>query len=495
MDIDKMEDEDGDLMRAPGVETVSDLLNSQRLKLHLKSIKESESNYDNTKTNNGIYSRALKMKDYELIKQSNLLVLEIDNHILRIHKFVRDIYATKFPELEEMVINPIEYAKCVKLIANKTPEEMSDLDLRRVLSNPSVAMTVHVTATTTTGKKLQLIDLRRVEEGADSILKLENKKLEILKYVSSRMSLIAPNLSTLIGSELTAQLIGLVGGIKELSTIPACNIQVLGSTKKNTTFLGSFQHHTTTTNKDEASNNGKEPINPNAAMSYHHHYAPHFGIIASCELIRMCPKEFQQRALRVVAAKIVLAARVDANQNTSKFGINSNNAAYGQKLYSECFKKIQKWQEPPPPKPPRPLSVPDTKPKKKRGGKRYRKMRERTKVTETQRMQNRMAFNKPEEEVIDGNGDIIGLGMLGNAADAGGRLRNIKPKNLQSNLHKIHNRQVLKQKRMRMRAEKAGTVTGLTTSVVFTAVQGIELSNPDIANKNKLKSSKYFNQD
>ena len=46
-----------------------------------------------------------------------------------------------------------------------------------------------------------------------------------------------------------------------------------------------------------------------------------------------------------------------------------------------------------------------------------------------------------------------------------------------------------------MRAEKAGTVSGLNTSVVFTAVQGIELSNPDIANKNKLKSSKYFNQD
>merc|ERR1719361_2529294 len=99
-----------------------------------------------------------------------------------------------------------------------------------------------------------------------------------------------------------------------------------------------------------------------------------------------------------------------------------------------------KWMEPPPPKPVKPLSVPDTKPKKKRGGKRYRKMRERYKVTETQRMQNRMAFNCAEEEVIDGNGDIIGLGMLGNAADVGGRLRNIKPKTMQSQLHKIHNR-------------------------------------------------------
>lgn len=264
-------------------------------------------------------------------------------------------------------------------------------------------------------------------------------------------------------------------------------MQVLGSTKKNTSFLGSFQHHTTAPGAD-----AKGPINPNHQMSYHHHYAPHFGLIGHCELIRMCPKGLQQKALRAVSAKLVLAARVDANQDASQIG-RANAAAFGQKLYSECFKKIQKWQEPPPPKPPRPLAVPDTKPKKKRGGKRYRKMRERYKVTETQRMQNRMAFNKAEEEVIDGNGDIIGLGMLGNAADVGGRLRNIKPKTMQSQLHKIHNRQVLKQKRMRMRAERAGTVTGLTTSVVFTAVQGIELSNPEIANKNKTKTSKYFN--
>eukprot|EP00483_Globobulimina_turgida_P010833 UN10854 len=122
-------------------------------------------------------------------------------------------------------------------------------------------------------------------------------------------------------------------------------------------------------------------------------------------------------------------------------------------------------------------------------------MRERYRVTETQKMQNRMAFNKAETEIIDGNGERIGLGMLGNAADVGGRLRTIKPKTMQSALHKIHNRQVLKQKRMRMRAEEAGTVTGLTTSVVFTAVQGIELSNPDSVKKNKLNKSKYFNQD
>jgi len=125
-------------------------------------------------------------------------------------------------------------------------------------------------------------------------------------------------------------------------------------------------------------------------------------------------------------------------------------------------------------------------------------MRERLKVTETQRMQNRMAFNKPEEEVIDGNGEIIGLGMLGNAADVGGKLRAILPKNSTSNLHKIHRKTVLKQRKMRIKAEKAGTVSGLHTSLLFTPVQGIELSNPELAKSNQNNfnlNRKYFNDD
>ena len=140
-------------------------------------------------------------------------------------------------------------------------------------------MTVHVTATTTTGKKLQNVDLQRVIEGADGILKLDEKKLTVLKFVSSRMGMIAPNVSALVGSELTAKLIGLVGGIKALANIPSCNIQVLGSTKKNSSFLGSFQHHNLGAAAGVGGADGKGAMNPNHQMSYHHHYAPHFGII------------------------------------------------------------------------------------------------------------------------------------------------------------------------------------------------------------------------
>lgn len=40
------------------------------------------------------------------------------------------------------------------------------------------------------------------------------------------MSFIAPNLCALIGSDISARLMGLAGGLKKLSEIPACNIMV-----------------------------------------------------------------------------------------------------------------------------------------------------------------------------------------------------------------------------------------------------------------------------
>jgi len=46
-------------------------------------------------------------------------------------------------------------------------------------------------------------------------------------------------------------------------------------------------------------------------------------------------------------------------------------------MKEEMVKKIEKWQEPPPAKTVKVLPVPDAEIKKKRGGKRYRKMKVR----------------------------------------------------------------------------------------------------------------------
>ena len=42
------------------------------------------------------------------------------------------------------------------------------------------------------------------------------------------MTMIAPNVTALVGLKVAAQLVSAAGGVKELSSMPAGNIQVLG---------------------------------------------------------------------------------------------------------------------------------------------------------------------------------------------------------------------------------------------------------------------------
>ena len=49
------------------------------------------------------------------------------------------------------------------------------------------------------------------------------------------------------------------------------------------------------------------------------------------------------------------------------------------------------------------LPAPDMEPKKRRGGKRFRKMKERYAMSDVRKAANRVTFNQPEEEVLDGD--------------------------------------------------------------------------------------------
>ena len=50
--------------------------------------------------------------------QTNDYLKHIDNDILIVHKELRDAYVVKFGELESIILNPIDYAKAVRIIGN-----------------------------------------------------------------------------------------------------------------------------------------------------------------------------------------------------------------------------------------------------------------------------------------------------------------------------------------------------------------------------------------
>jgi U4/U6 small nuclear ribonucleoprotein PRP31 len=78
---------------------------------------------------------------YQFIVKANALSLEIENEIRVIHKFIRDIYEEKFPELEGMILNVLDYAKTVKAIGNET--DLTKIDLNGILT-PSNVMVMYI---------------------------------------------------------------------------------------------------------------------------------------------------------------------------------------------------------------------------------------------------------------------------------------------------------------------------------------------------------------
>ena len=154
----------------------------------------------------------------------------IDNDILIVHKQLRDAYEHRFSELESIIINPIDYAKSVIEIGNVE-------DITTVIENLNwlpnqTLMSLSVALSASVGRLLSEKELKEVIKLANEVISLNSQKAKMVHYLESRMSFLAPNVSAIVGTRVAAKLIAAAGGIVELSKIPSCNIQVLGSQKK-----------------------------------------------------------------------------------------------------------------------------------------------------------------------------------------------------------------------------------------------------------------------
>lgn len=69
-------------------------------------------------------------------------------------------------------------------------------------------MVVTVTASTTQGKPLESDALQRAKDASVMAIELFEMKKTIMDYVESRMALIAPNVSILVGASTAAKLMG-----------------------------------------------------------------------------------------------------------------------------------------------------------------------------------------------------------------------------------------------------------------------------------------------
>lgn len=163
--------------------------------------------------------------------QTNDYLKHIDNDILIVHKELRDAYVVKFGELESIILNPIDYARAVRIIGNTQGDLSSVLERLQWLSNQTL-MSLTVSFSASTGRQLSDKELSEVIKLCEEVISLDDDKQKMLNFLENKMTLIAPNISAIVGTRVAAKLIAAAGGIVELSRIPAGNIQVLGQQKK-----------------------------------------------------------------------------------------------------------------------------------------------------------------------------------------------------------------------------------------------------------------------
>ena len=326
------------------------------------------------------------------LEKANKYIIVLNKSITEGISKLKELYSPYFPELATIVTNSYEYVQSIKVIEENKSLLKSDTksgikQLKQNLpNNVLMALTFmlsssNVIKSTSTNETLK--------NTYDKILSIFNSKNILLNFISNHMKFLAPNLTLLLGAEISAKLVTEAGGLQELARTPSGNILNMGRHELN---LEGFS----TMNKF---NNG-----------------------FLTELKEYAIDSMKIKVLRRYANKTALAARKDAFINKSKLSTKEN---YGNELKKLIADKVDKIKNDVQPILKKPLPRPDDKPSKKRGGKRVRGIKKKFELTEVRKLKNRMKFGEPEAEYRDTG---IGFGMLG-VGGIGSSLRVVINKN------------------------------------------------------------------
>jgi U4/U6 small nuclear ribonucleoprotein PRP31 len=288
------------------------LLDDKSLNRHLHTIRNMDSAESKT---SGNATKEQQEEEHQLIVQSNKHLSNLADELAQAHRDLCATYKAKFPELEELLPNPVQYKNAVRVIGNEMDMTKINDALMEFLNNNQI-ITISVAGSTTSGRLLTTRELEQVDDAATYIEDIIQVQNELAEFVEQRMESLAPSICALVGAPTAARLIGLAGGLAELTKIPACNLQVLGQVKQNA-----------------ASRAGLSSISTSR----------HQGVLMDCDLVKQCPKHLQKKALKTVAAKLALSARCDfVNVDTGR----TRSAQTGRKFRDDIEAKFHKWLEP-----------------------------------------------------------------------------------------------------------------------------------------------------
>lgn len=465
------------------------LLDVERLVSHLSSIRS----FSSSDLNNSINQRPFDQRAHELMTTSNKYLSLLTHEIHLSHVDLSKAYEAKFPELIELLPDPILYRNTVSILRNISDPTIVNNELNNVhgLSSGQI-ITISVAGSNTLGRVLTNSELLILDDCINYMDKVIDVIKEITLYVEYHVTTLAPNGCALLGSRVMARVIGAAGGLIELSRIPACNLHVLGRATSTRTSISTLASSIIFCSGSSRKAEGEVGFIRGKNVQH----TLHSGALAECDLYHSVPLHWKRKALKLIASKLALASRCDAFNVERR--ITNCVGSIGRRFRREIEEKVQSWDEPQKAPIIKALSKPDLTTKKRRGGKRIRRLKERFEETELMKQVNRRIFSGEVGEYGD---DAMGLtlGML-EARRGTCNVRNAVSKSVK--MRKVNTKASRKhaQAEVVARSKPIGRVRkllhscdGLASSMVFTPVQGLELVNPDASKSCTMeKNYKWF---
>ncbi|KAI9659248.1 MAG: snoRNP complex protein nop56 [Trizodia sp. TS-e1964] len=280
-------------------EVVADLLRG--IRLHAPKLLKQLQEGDVERAQLGLghaYSRA-KVK-FSVQKNDNHIIQAIatldhlDKAINTFSMRVREWYSWHFPELIKIVSENHLYARLALFIGDK--RSLSDDRLHDLAAaandDADIAQAIMDAARVSMGQDISETDMENVMAFAKRVVSLTQYKKSLSAYLTSKMSIVAPNLAALIGEVVGARLISHAGSLTNLSKYPASTVQILGAEK------ALFRALKTKGN------------------------TPKYGLIYHSSFIGRAGQKNKGRISRFLANKCSIASRIDnfSETPTTKFG-------------------------------------------------------------------------------------------------------------------------------------------------------------------------------
>lgn len=282
----------------------------------------------------GVSIALTRRKVKKAAEKRDLFVAQAVNALDDINKTInlfasraREWYGLHFPELNDLVEDHEDYVKMVSSIGSRN--NITKKKLVEIGIGESLAEKIAEAAGRSMGADVADFDLEAIRRITDTTLKLYEARRSLERYIDEAMLEVAPNVRGLVGPLLGARLIALAGGLPKLAALPASTIQVLGAEKALFRALRT----------------GTRP--------------PKHGVIFQYPSIHRAPRWQRGKIARALAAKLAIAARIDAFTGEYK----------ADELRAELERRIEEIKEMYPKPPTR------KREKGARPGRRYRKRR------------------------------------------------------------------------------------------------------------------------